>query len=253
MPQASVGPAPRSRPVLAVHLNLPGAWDGYREVGRIYSDQMLFTLGRHWLDNFHHPALREPGMYRLQQYPDGSLVHTISPELQHRYLVRSDQVEGGASVLTIAEWGGAPVAYLVLAVIDTPSVDTVAVLVPGASEAADEDLGQPRATAPPAPPQEVLPAAPSMGHSAATPRRTLSNDKHTRTIVPGAIAARIFTLQERGASKAYAQVWAAFKQQFGLTEYKNLPQGRFSDALDWLGRWGRAVLFSSKPVPPDKG
>ena len=49
-------------------------------------------------------------------------------------------------------------------------------------------------------------------------------------------------LQERGASKAYAQVWAAFKQQFGLTEYKNLPQGRFSDALDWLGRWGRAVL-----------
>ena len=196
VPNLYVGPAPRSRPVLAVHLNLPGAWEGYREVGRIYSDQMLFTLGRHWLDNFHHPALREPGLYRLQQYPDGSLVHTISPELQHRYLVRSDQVEGGASVLTIAEWGGSPVAYLVLAVIDAPVSDTAALEVP---PPAPTPATTAQAPAPPARSPEVIPSAPSMGHSSATPRRTLSNDKHTKTIVPGAVDARILTLQERGA------------------------------------------------------
>ena len=60
-------------------------------------------------------------------------------------------------------------------------------------------------------------------------------------------------LQERGASKAYAQVWAAFKQQFGLTEYKNLPQVQFAEALAWLARWGAAVLASPQPVPPVKG
>ena len=118
LPNLYAGPAPRSRAVLAVHLHLPGAWDGYREVGRLYSDQILYTLGRHWLDNFHHPSLREPGLYRLQQFPDGSLVHVISPELQDRYFVRSDALDGGASVLTIAQRSGNPVAYLVLAVID---------------------------------------------------------------------------------------------------------------------------------------
>ncbi len=204
VPNLYLGPARRSRPVLAVHLNLPGAWEGYREVGRIYSDQMLFTLGRHWLDNFHHPALREPGLYRLQQYPDGSLVHTISPELQHRYLVRSDQVEGGASVLTIAEWGGAPVAYLVLAVIDAPSMDTVAVEMAEATAAAAAatpvaaQVDEPAAIAPRATRSDLSSAA-SFSQSGATPRRTLSNDKLTKTIVPGALDARIFTLQERGA------------------------------------------------------
>ena len=120
LPNLYVGPAPRSRPMLAIHLHLPGAWEGYREVGRLYSDQILYTLGRHWLDNFRHPSLKEPGLYRLQQYPDGSLVHVISPELQDRYFVRSDALEGGASVLTIAERSGTPVAYLVLAVVETP-------------------------------------------------------------------------------------------------------------------------------------
>ena len=181
VPNLYVGPAKSSRPVLAVHLNLPGAWEGYREVGRIYSDQMLFTLGRHWLDNFHHPALREPGLYRLQQYPDGSLVHTISPELQRRYLVRSDQVEGGASVLTIAEWGGAPVAYMVLAVVDAPSQEAQA-----------------------APPQTAHVEAAAVEAALIAETETASKkaqrrEKLTRTIVPGAMDARICTLQERGA------------------------------------------------------
>lgn len=280
VPNLYVGPARRSRPVLAVHLNLPGAWEGYREVGRIYSDQMLFTLGRHWLDNFHHEALREPGLYRLQQYPDGSLVHTISPELQHRYLVRSDQVEGGASVLTIAEWGGSPVAYLVLAVIDHPSEATASGLddapttvqepmtvtpakAPKAAEKAAEKpspekpaekaperptrpaapatqpapaaqptpAAQPASAAPAAQPTPAAkaapePARPIAGPAAAAPaapasetaggaaltrgppppppaeppvRTRAAGDKLTRTIVPGAVESRIFTLQERGA------------------------------------------------------
>jgi hypothetical protein len=51
-------------------------------------------------------------------------------------------------------------------------------------------------------------------------------------------------LQERGAARAYAEAWAAFKQHFGPTEYKNLPQGQFGKALEWLNRWRAAVLAS---------
>ena len=63
-------------------------------------------------------------------------------------------------------------------------------------------------------------------------------------------------LQERGKQRPYAEVWAAFKQHFSLTEYKALPQARFAEALEWLNRWGTAVLAASKSVPPpanDKG
>lgn len=176
LPNLYAGPGLRSRPVVAVHLNLPGLWEGYREVGRLYSDQILFTLGRHWLDNYHHPALREPGIYRLQQYPDGSLVHVISPELQDRYHVRSDTVDGGTSVLTIAEWDGNPVAWLVLAVVDASSHESAP--PPRPAELPDHDDHT-----------EI-----SLPEPTASPRLNLA-----KTIVPGALATRILSLQERGA------------------------------------------------------
>ena len=216
LPNVYSGPAARSRAVLAVHLNLPGVWEGYREVGQLYSDQILLTLGRHWLDNYHHPALREPGLYRLQQYPDGSLVHVISPELQDRYLVRSDSVDGGASVLTIAEWSGAPVAYLVLAVVESMTVDL----------SSRPDIAMPMSPGPAVSTPAVVDEVPSMDEGpavkgpatfglaggnaeasgparrpqAGAPSSSFSNRAMlSKTIVPGAIEARILTLHERGA------------------------------------------------------
>jgi len=117
LPNLYTGPVRGSHPVIGVHVNLPGAWEGYREVGRLYNDQILFTLGNHWLDNFSHPHLREAALYRLQQYPDGGTVHIINPDLQGKYQVTSTN-QGGASVLTIATRDGEPLAYLVLAVIE---------------------------------------------------------------------------------------------------------------------------------------
>ncbi|MBT3220595.1 MAG: hypothetical protein HN348_16030, partial [Proteobacteria bacterium] len=95
LPNLYTGPVRGSEPVIAVHLNLPGAWEGYQEVGHLYNDQLLFTLGSHWLDNFSHPYLREAALYRLQQYPNGSFVHIINPDLQDRYQVSSTN-QGGA-------------------------------------------------------------------------------------------------------------------------------------------------------------
>ena len=119
LPNAYRGPLPTSSPVLAVHLNIPGAWEGYRKVGMLYSDQLCYTLGNHWLDNFTHEALEAPALYQLQQYPDGSLVHVINPDYQHRFEVGSVQSAEGPSVLAVTERGGSPVAFLVLGVVDT--------------------------------------------------------------------------------------------------------------------------------------
>ncbi len=185
LPNLYAHPAPDSRPVLAVHLNLPGAWEGYREVGRLYSDQLLFTLGRHWLDTFHHPALLEPGLYRLQQLADGALVHAINPELQDRYLVRSDALEGGTSVLTIAEHSGTPVAYLVLAVVEPSVAEPMRVV--------DEEEVTP-ARAQPGPPVQAVQDRASGADSGLFRR-----DPQQRTIVPDAVVNRILTLHERGA------------------------------------------------------
>lgn len=185
LPNLYVGPSTRSRPVITVHLNLPGIWQGYREVGRLYNDQIVFTLGSHWLDNYAHPALVEPGIYRLQQYPDGSLIHVISPELQDRYLVRSDQTAAGPNVLTIAELSGRPVAFLVLEVVEPSNTVSVPLVAsrPGAGKVA---LATPTPAKLSAPPGGLLPAE-------------VSGAMKQKTIIPDAVAGRCLTLHERGA------------------------------------------------------
>lgn len=57
-------------------------------------------------------------------------------------------------------------------------------------------------------------------------------------------------LQERGQAKPYPAVYHAFYTHFSIVEYGSLPQRRFGEALDWLGRWGAAVQASTQPVPP---
>ncbi|MBM4391596.1 MAG: hypothetical protein FJ090_10785 [Deltaproteobacteria bacterium] len=202
LPNLYVAPASRSRPVIGVHLNLPGAWEGYREVARLHSDQIVLTLGRHWLDNFHHPGLLEPGLYRLQQYPDGSLVHVISPELQDRYLVRADTSEAGPSVLTITETGGRPVAFLVLAVLESGTTQAAAPSEVEAAMVAAEAAkpkGKKGVDAPPKIALEPLPAVPAPMPPETTPARAAGLGGRQRTIIPDALEARILTLHERGA------------------------------------------------------
>jgi hypothetical protein len=202
LPNLYVGPAVRSRPVLAVHLNLPGVWEGYREVGRLYSDQIVFTLGRHWLDNYAHPSLREPGIYRLQQYPDGSLVHVISPELQDRYCVRSDQTDAGPSVLTIAQLDGRPVAFLVLAVVESTTVEIPlqrqAPPPAPSPAAARREVAKipPRGEPPAARPEAKAVEAPAPSNATMPPAGLGQRQK---TIIPDAFDNRILTLHERGA------------------------------------------------------
>ena len=187
LPNTYTGAAAKSRPVIAIHLNIPDVWEGYREVGHLYSDQVVFTLGNHWLDSFNHFALQEPALYRLQQYLDGSFVHIIDPDLQHRYSVTSDDA-AGANVLSIVDVDGEPVCHLVLALMDSMVPDEPSALKSGnpapATPAAQSGGVMPQIELPP-------PGGLSSGNS-------LMGMGH-KTIVPESVQERIFTLRERGA------------------------------------------------------
>ncbi|MEZ4321233.1 MAG: hypothetical protein R3F61_27405 [Myxococcota bacterium] len=197
LPNLYTGPVRGSFPVIGVHLNLPGVWEGYQEVGRLHNDQILFTLGSHWLDNFYHPSLKEAALYRLQQYPDGSFVHIVNPDLQDRYQVTSVQ-QNGTNVLTLATRDGQPLAYMVLAVIDPPAD---APSSPG-EESARPGMATPVAPAKPKKRAASVPpdvAPPMLIDDALQPIHVEKTRLGSKTIIPDAPSERIFTLQERGA------------------------------------------------------
>jgi hypothetical protein len=177
VPNLYRGPGPSSRALLALHVNLPGVWEGYREVGRLYDDQVLLTLGNHWLDNFSHPALEEAALYRLQRDENGSFFHIINPDLQDRYQMASTD-QDGTSVITLATRDGRPLAYLILAVLEEEPVD----LPPD-----DFEFEAAPAIAPP-----MLLEEEPVNVDAARPMGG-------KTILPDVQQERIFTLQERGA------------------------------------------------------
>ncbi len=170
LPNLYTGPVRGSYPVIGVHVNLPGVWEGYQEVGRLHNDQILFTIGNHWLDNFSHPSLHQAALYRLRQYPDGSFVHIVNPDLQDQYQVTSTN-QGGASVLTLATRAGQPLAYMVLAVIDPPTARPSRTPL----QAPERPLEDPGPGAGPAPRPSPTPASaarrPPSGTPGSLPRR----------------------------------------------------------------------------------
>jgi hypothetical protein len=179
LPNLYRAPGPRSRPVLALHANAPGVWEGYREIGRLYDDQLLFAVGNHWLDNFSHPSLREAALYRLQLDDDGGFFHVVNPDLQDRYQVTTTD-QGGISVISLATRDGEALLHLVLWSLDQEEP---------ASPVAEAPAGV--ATPDIAPPMmlddEVMLVEP------------LPRSPGPKTIIPEAHKERIFTLQERGA------------------------------------------------------
>lgn len=186
IPNTYTGAASNSRPIIAIHLNIPDVWEGYREVGHLYSDQVVFTLGNHWLDSFSHFALQEPALYRLQQYLDGSFVHIIDPDLQQRYSVTSDDA-AGANVLSIVDVDGEPVCHLVLALMDSVVSEGPPKAQPTPPPTPTGDSGgghMPQIDLPPARPLSGGDSLMGLGH---------------KTIVPESVQERIFTLRERGA------------------------------------------------------
>ena len=129
LPNLYSGPSMASRPLITVMINLPGVWEGYREVARLYDDQDLLTLGNHWLDNFSHPALRAAALYRLQFDPLDGLVHLSSPDAPGGCSLTRHGDPKGESIYGLTAGDGSVVAWLVLALVDSQPAGPTPVMV----------------------------------------------------------------------------------------------------------------------------
>ncbi len=178
LPNLYGGPVAASRRSIAVHLNVPGGWEGYQEVGALFSDQVLFTLGSHWLDNFRNPALEVPALYRLHQYGDGSFIHVINPEVKGRY--RIAEVGGaGPQVLRLERDDGHVLAWMVLQIVEEEGPPDA--LPPRRWTSTLQELGGADDSMPPGAP--LFNAAITAG----------------RTVVPEAVDDRLVVIRETGA------------------------------------------------------
>lgn len=205
LPNLYTGPVRASRPVISVLLNIPSEWEGYQEVGRLQSDQVQFTLGTHWLDNFCHPALRAPALYRLQQYADGSFVHIVNPDGKDRYRISSQETEEGPAVLTLSTEDGSALAHMVLAIVDEGPVITTM----GESAAAQLGLPEDELTEVAPRPAIRAPAQPTPAAAAeesiSPPSEVFTSATRTyghggnRTVIPADVDERMLALRERGA------------------------------------------------------
>lgn len=218
LPNQYIGPVPASRSIISVLLNLPGVWQGYQEVGRLFSDQVQFTLGTHWLDNFRHPSLQVPALYRLQQHADGSFVHIVNPDARQRYHITSHGAGDGPSVLSLLDDGGQPLAHMVLAIVEDPVPALTQEFAPIPPPAEPT----PAATAPPPPavpvPQGLAETRPRIqalprpapgasttelrGPPASVPpvtRSQPSGQGGNRTVIPAELDERVLVLRETGA------------------------------------------------------
>lgn len=57
-------------------------------------------------------------------------------------------------------------------------------------------------------------------------------------------------LAMRSRRNEYGGVFSGLYRQFGIGSYRNLPYGRFREAMDWLERWHGDILGEPEP-PPD--
>ncbi len=128
LPNHYSGPSVSSRPLVSVMANLPGVWEGYREVARLYDDQDLLTIGNHWLDNFSHPSLVAPALYRLQYDEQEGLVHLTSPDVQGGFTLTRHGEPNSASVYGLTRGDGQVVAWLVLALVEAAPAPTPVVV-----------------------------------------------------------------------------------------------------------------------------
>ncbi|MBC8163442.1 MAG: hypothetical protein H7Z42_19715 [Roseiflexaceae bacterium] len=57
-------------------------------------------------------------------------------------------------------------------------------------------------------------------------------------------------LAERTRRNEYAGVYSGLFRQFGIASYRRMPQGRLTEAIEWLERWHGDIMGEPEP-PPD--
>lgn len=74
-------------------------------------------------------------------------------------------------------------------------------------------------------------------------------DPQTRQMVQ-AVRVVANNLAMRSRRNEYAGVYQGLYRQFGITSYRDMPRGRFIEAMEWLDRWRGDIEGEPEP-PPD--
>ena len=107
---------------MIVHACLPSEGSEYREIGRLHDDQLLFTVGNHWLDTFRHESIAEPCAWIVHRKADGTTVHQVCPALQHLLATHAHlDPASGVNVVTLATRAGEPLLHVVLVDVEPPA------------------------------------------------------------------------------------------------------------------------------------
>jgi hypothetical protein len=115
LPNRHVGqPAAR----LGVYVHIPGAWEGFLSAMSVQSEQLLYTFGNHWLDNFSHPSLKEAALYQLRLDSSGRWVHSIHPDHRQDFVLKRTAQKGAMDVLTLCSVDGQPLMDVHLVALD---------------------------------------------------------------------------------------------------------------------------------------
>jgi len=184
-------PATDSDVDLAIYVALA---DGeFQEVGQLYTDQLLFTVGNHWLDNFRSQEVPGAALYQLYRNPSGGYVQVVNPDLSNDFTIEHNTGDEAADVITVRRKQQGVVARIVLAVRDKTLE-----LPPGVGSKPSEPTSSERAAIPqddslslrPVP----LPTASTPSGAAASP--TIYGQL---TIVPDVMEETYLTLVETGA------------------------------------------------------
>ena len=109
-------PATDSDVDLAIYVAL-GEGD-FQEVGHLHTDQLLFTVGNHWLDNFRSPEVPGAALYQLYRNPRGGFVQVVNPDLSNDFTIEHSTGDEAADVITVKSKQRGVVARIVLAVRD---------------------------------------------------------------------------------------------------------------------------------------
>jgi hypothetical protein len=91
---------------LGVYVHIPGSWEGFRPAQSVHVNQILYTFGNHWLDNFSHPALKEAAVYQLRLDDKSRWVHSIHPDHREDYVLKRTAQQGAMDVLTLCDVAG---------------------------------------------------------------------------------------------------------------------------------------------------
>ncbi len=127
-PQEADEEGDASRKMLEIFVRMPsrlGTVTPPRHAGTLYSDQLAFTVGNHWLDNDPVMGLECSALYTVHRYPGQRVGHNLGSQMVELLHLEPFRDEEGRDIIQVREQGGTGVILEVMLVPAAGSQEAV--------------------------------------------------------------------------------------------------------------------------------